>query len=169
MKLVRIAEFTCSLARQVRLEPLPAMSVQLFRYQLRDDLRQQRSRFQDLLNPSIDALEIEDGSIGDVFQRRLSDDDPAGRAALGPDHLLILEQPHCLAKYSSTHIVTLGVIGGGPEHLTDGPPSCDDVFGDERGDTFREFGVIPTRQLRKGGSRPFPGADSWGLRRSGHW
>ncbi len=91
----------------------------------------------DLVEPSVDAVEVEHHRLGNRLDRRLGDDEAATRASARTRDLLVLDQPDGLAEHRAAHAVALEQLSLAPEHLAHRPSKghdvLDDLVGNARG------------------------------------
>ena len=122
--------------------------------QLARDLLEDDPGLEDLVQPGVHPVQVEDDRIGHRANGRLGDDQtPAGPPAC-PGHLFVLDQADRLTEDGPAHLVALEQIGLRTEHLAHRPTQGHDVLDDQVGHLGRPLGIgLRTRTRHCAGRR----------------
>lgn len=98
------------------------------------ELLQREAGLEHLVEPRVDAVEVQHRGVDDRVDGRLDHDEPATGSAPHRRDLLVLHESHGLAEHGAAHAVTIEELRLGAEHFADRPALGHDVGEDLRRD-----------------------------------
>ena len=112
-----------------------------FGCQLAGDLLEDDPGLEDLVQPGVDPMQVEDDRVGHRAHGRLGDDQTAAGSTARAGDLLVLDEADRLAEDGPAHLVALEEVRLRAEHLAHRPAQGHDVLDDQVGHLGRPLGI----------------------------